>query len=53
MVFLGDGSLVDGSGPLPPVVLVWPDRYVAGAGETVESVWSQLAVHPEQVPVPR
>lgn len=53
VVFLGDGSLVDGSGPLPPVVLVRPDRYVAGSGDSVESVWSQLAVHPEQVPVPR
>ncbi|MFI7575634.1 hypothetical protein [Micromonospora sp. NPDC049497] len=46
VVFLGHASLVDGSGPLPPVVLVRPDRYVAGAGGSVESVWSQLAVHP-------
>ncbi|MER6590303.1 FAD-dependent monooxygenase [Micromonospora purpureochromogenes] len=53
VVFLNGGALVDGSGTVPPVVLVRPDRYVAGAGDTVESVWSQLAVHPEQAPVPR
>lgn len=42
LVYLPDGSLVEAPAGLAPVVLVRPDRYIAAAGETVESVKAQL-----------
>lgn len=45
LVFLPDHTLVERPSDLARVVLVRPDRYIAAAGETAESVWSQLRTY--------